>query len=62
MGRGDEPTGDALDRSPERNLSRRFALIVGNIIALDRPMNKAVPVLLSLIPLAAVIGACVACP
>jgi len=29
---------------------------------LDPIMSKAVPVILSLIPLAAVIGACVACP
>ncbi len=30
--------------------------------SLDPTMSKAVPVILSLIPLAAVIGACVACP
>jgi hypothetical protein len=41
----------------------RSGFSTGKIIFTSgRIMNKAVPLILSLLPLAAVIGACVACP
>ena len=44
------------------NLRGMHSFSIGKIIEVRVAMNKVVPVMLALIPLAAVIGACVSCP